>query len=200
MLYLPQNIQHNGTICMGTCFLQVSNGGGSIIECITCAGIYELKCSQILWYEWRYWRNYARPTMTSQNGISHDNNIPANSFILELSFTFLYYNILDKQYINSVRTYNISNSGLWIMTNNCMWIWHATKWCVVWMLDMWRIKIDGKYSNCGLCLYKCSKQLKSIETQQLSTILWCYCVQLVLFVLECICLTGINSFDARCNL
>ena len=50
--------------------------------------------------------------MTSQNGISHDNNIPANSFILELSFTFLYYNILDKQYINSVRTYNISNSGL----------------------------------------------------------------------------------------
>ena len=58
--------------------------------------------------------------------ITHDNNIPANSFILELSFTFLYYNILDKQYINSVRTYNISNSGLWIMTNNCMWIWHAT--------------------------------------------------------------------------
>jgi hypothetical protein len=119
MLYLPQNIQHNGTICMGTCFLQVSNGGGSIIECITCAGIYELKFIQILWYEWRYWRNYARPTMTSQNGISHDNNIPANCFILELSFTFLYYNILDKQYINSVRTYNISNSGLWwIMTNN----------------------------------------------------------------------------------
>ena len=48
MLYLPQNIQHNGTICMGTCFLQVSNGGGSIIECTTCAGIYELKCIQIL--------------------------------------------------------------------------------------------------------------------------------------------------------
>ena len=47
--------------------MQVSNDGGLILECITGAGIYELNYIQILWYEWRYWRNDEGPCKTYQN-------------------------------------------------------------------------------------------------------------------------------------
>jgi len=126
---------------MGTWFLEVSNGGAPKLECITCAGVYQLTTIQILWYEWRYWKNYAWPTMTSQNDhkkqYTYDNNIPA-SFILEL--VKLYYNQLCGGYKDT------QHSGIW-------------------MLDMWRIQ--NSYVSC-VCLYKyfwVFKTTKGIQTQ-----------------------------------